>query len=477
MYEEFFGLSEKPFALTPNPKFVFQSEHYRAAEEALLYGVAQKEGFMLVTGAPGTGKTTLCRDLLEKLSPDKYRVALIFNPFLNGVEMLQALLSEFGLGDTPTTSRKELLDRLNTYLLQQLANGRTCIAIFDEAQHLATEFLEQIRVLSNLETHREKLIQIVLVGQPELLTLIRTPQMSQLDQRVSVRCTLTHLSLDETGRYIDHRLNVAGAQGRVKFQTPGVRALHHATGGVPRLVNLTCDRALLAAYTDQTRSIGDKHVRQALASLRGEEGIDAAAAANPPKVLSKPKRPRAWMIGGVSAAVALVVAVAVFSWRFDGGAELLSWRAAFAHSARDAEQAYGRIARQHPGSRQREFALLRLAQLQIAKGEAGEALRWLDMLHHDYPAGAQSGERQYWMARALLAGGDTVRACAVTRSVDGDAADDLGPDFSSLSKECVAFDARGQAADSVQSANGTVIDSTVHAVRPAGAPVQRGSRP
>src|SRR5213595_515915 len=124
MYEAFYGLSEKPFSLTPSPKFVFQSEQYRAAEDALMYGVAQREGFMLVTGAPGTGKTTLCRDLLEKLDPSKYRVALLFNPFLNGVEMLQALLSEFGLGDTIATSRKELLDLLNTYLLQQLANGR-----------------------------------------------------------------------------------------------------------------------------------------------------------------------------------------------------------------------------------------------------------------------------------------------------------------------------------------------------------------
>ena len=206
---------------------------------------------MLVTGAPGTGKTTLCRDLLEKLDPERYRVALLFNPFLNGVEMLQALLSEFGLGDVTTTSRKELLDRLNTYLLQQLANGRTCIAIFDEAQHLSTEFLEQIRVLSNLETDKEKLIQIILVGQPELLSLIRTPQMAQLDQRVSVRCTLTHLSRDETGRYLHHRVNVAGAKGRIRFQELAVRVLHAATGGVPRLINLTADRSLLAGYTDR----------------------------------------------------------------------------------------------------------------------------------------------------------------------------------------------------------------------------------
>src|SRR5687768_16819493 len=277
MYESFYGLSEKPFALTPNPRFVFQSEQYRTAEQALLYGIAQKEGFMLVTGSPGTGKTTLCRDLLEKLDTEKHRVALIFNPFFNGVEMLQALHSEFGLGDAGSTSRKELLDRLNAYLLQQLANGRTCIAIFDEAQHLSTEFLEQIRVLSNLETIQEKLIQIVLVGQPELLDLIRTPQMAQLDQRVSVRCTLTHLSLDETGRYIYHRLNVAGAKGSVRFDDAGIRLIHGATSGVPRLINLTCDRALLAGYSEQSKNITLLHVKQAVASLRGEEGIDARA--------------------------------------------------------------------------------------------------------------------------------------------------------------------------------------------------------
>src|SRR4051812_6804405 len=255
MYEQFYGLTDKPFSLTPNPRFVFYSHQYREAEGQLLYGINSREGFMLVTGQPGTGKTTLCRDLIEKLDREKVHSALIFNPFLNGIEMLAALLTEFGIAVPPAATRKDLLDRLNQFLLAQLAMGKSCVAIFDEAQHLSTEFLEQIRVLSNLETDQEKLIQIVLVGQPELLKLIRTPQMAQLDQRVSVRCVLAHLSREETGRYIHHRLNVAGAKGRVRFQERSVALLHTATGGVPRLVNLCADRGLLAAYTEQTRSV------------------------------------------------------------------------------------------------------------------------------------------------------------------------------------------------------------------------------
>jgi len=471
MYEGFYGLSEKPFALTPNPRFVFQSDQYRGAEEALMYGVAQKEGFMLVTGAPGTGKTTLCRDLLEKLDPARYRVALLFNPFLNGVEMLQALLSEFGLGDTSATSRKELLDRLNTYLLQQLANGRTCIAIFDEAQHLSTEFLEQIRVLSNLETESEKLIQIVLVGQPELLALIRTPQMAQLDQRVSVRCTLTDLSREECGRYIYHRLNVAGARGRVRFDEPAIRLIHSATGGVPRLVNLTCDRALLAAYSDESRTIRDAHVRQALASLRGEEGIDHRAE-KAVVAAAAPVRRRTWGIAAVTAAVLLVLGAFAW-WQYDLPAEMLAWQAGRTSSVRDAEQLYANIAREHRTSRQRPNALLRLAQIGIARGSTRDALGWLDILRRDYPSGPNRTERQYWTARALLASGDTTRACDTVQQVMPPYEGELGQDFTSLRDECGAFRTRALVADST--AASVAADST--AVLPAGATAPKAVTP
>lgn len=276
MYEEFFGLNGRPFSLTPNPRFVFYSSRYRDAEDGLLYGIARKEGFMVLTGAPGTGKTTLCRDLLRKLDRDKHRSALLFNPFLSGTEMLQALLTEFDVPFSPTAQRADLHNTLNQFLLDQLREGRVCIAIFDEAQHLSSEFLEQIRVLSNLETADEKLIQIVLVGQPELLARISAPGMSQLNQRVSVKCRLAHLNPDETKRYIQHRLEVAGARGRVEFTSRGMKRVHKASHGIPRRINAICDQAMLAAYVEQTRRIEIRHVDQAIKSLSGDDADHAA---------------------------------------------------------------------------------------------------------------------------------------------------------------------------------------------------------
>ncbi|HET7321295.1 MAG TPA: AAA family ATPase [Longimicrobiaceae bacterium] len=270
MYEEFYGLAEKPFSLTPNPHYAFYSEQYRGALQQLLYSIEQKEGFLLLTGMVGTGKTTLCREMLDQLGDDRHRTALIFNPFLNGLEMLQSLLTEFGCSYPPEASRKELLDRLNRFLLTQLVQGRTCVAIFDEAQHLSAEFLEQIRVLSNLETETEKLLQIVLVGQPELRERIQRPELAQLDQRVSLRCTLRTLSRDETERYVYHRLNVAGAQGRVHFSPAALSLLHRESGGVPRLINLISDRTLLAGFVARTTTLKPKQVKQALSALRGD---------------------------------------------------------------------------------------------------------------------------------------------------------------------------------------------------------------
>jgi general secretion pathway protein A len=325
-------------------------------------------------------------------------------------------------------------------------------------------------VLSNLETDREKLIQIILVGQPELLTLIRTPQMAQLDQRVSVRCTLQHLSRDEVGRYIYHRLNVAGSQGRIKFQEPAVRLMHAATGGVPRLVNLAADRALLAGYAEQARSITEAHARQGLSSIRGEDGIDQKASSSP-QLLKKPSGPRwPWLVGG--AAVAATLVAVVLWWRLDGMAGLLAVRAARASSTTEAEETYARIANMRTSSRQRENALLRLAQLQIARGANGEALQWLQTLDRDYPADSASSDRRYWMSRALLGAGDTTRACATIRSVRTASSQRLAADFASLGQECIAFQARVDAAkaDSTRTLRGTTMPDSSAEAQPAGAP-------
>ena len=243
MYETFFGLRERPFSLTPNPRYVFYSDRYRNALEQLRYGLEQKEGFLLLTGLVGTGKTTLCRDLLGQLDPRRFRTALLFNPFLEAREMLQALLNEFGCSYPPEASKKDLLDRLNTFLLAQLIHDGTCVAIFDEAQHLSTELLEQIRVLSNLETEHEKLVQIVLVGQPELRERIQEPGLAQLDQRVSVRTTLSNLTEEETERYVYHRINVAGGRGGIRFSTRAIR-LASSSGGVSGNTSAANDRSI-----------------------------------------------------------------------------------------------------------------------------------------------------------------------------------------------------------------------------------------
>lgn len=271
MYEQYYGLEERPFSLTPNPRYVFYSDRYRRALDEVTYGINRKEGFMVLSGLPGTGKTTLSRDLLEKLDAEKHCSALIFNPFLNGAEMLKSLLTEFGVEYPENAPRNELLSRLNTFFLAQLAAGRTCVAIFDEAQHLSSEFLEQVRVLSNLETAEEKLIQIVLVGQPELLQRLKMPGMAQLSQRVSVRSALTHMDHEETRRYIYHRLNVAGARGSLEFTKPAIELIYKSSEGIPRRINAICDQSLLAGFVGQTQKIGVPEVKQAVSSLRGDE--------------------------------------------------------------------------------------------------------------------------------------------------------------------------------------------------------------
>jgi general secretion pathway protein A len=269
MYEEFYGLREKPFTLTPDPHFFFLSEHHREAFEHLLYGIQEKEGFILITGEVGAGKTTLCRALLDKIDPNATNTALILNPMFSERELLQCILGDFGVQTTATT-KKELLDDLNQFLLNQQAADRNSILIIDEAQNLSPAVLEEIRILSNLETEKEKLLQIILMGQIELKEKLSLPQLRQLNQRISVRYHLQTLGKEEVPRYIQHRLTVAGSSGDIHFESGAVQEIYSYSQGIPRLINLAADRALLAGYAEQSREIKRQTVIRGLKSLEGE---------------------------------------------------------------------------------------------------------------------------------------------------------------------------------------------------------------
>ncbi len=253
MYTEFFGLREKPFTLSPDPKYLFLSDSHREALAHLLYGIEQGEGFIAVTGEVGTGKTTLCRTLLDRLDAST-EVAFVFNPPLSGMELLQAVHHELGLLGGEAT-RQELTSELNQFLLEKKAQGKRVLLIIDEAQNLERDALEQVRLLGNLETNTAKLLQIVLLGQPELDTKLESPDLRQLRQRITVRWRLAALSAHETREYVSHRLKVAGASKEI-FTELATREIHRRTRGIPRVINLLCDRALLAAYAAQSHSIG-----------------------------------------------------------------------------------------------------------------------------------------------------------------------------------------------------------------------------
>jgi general secretion pathway protein A len=453
MYEQFYGLTDKPFSLTPNPRFVFYSQQYREAEGQLLYGINSREGFMLVTGQPGTGKTTLCRDLIEKLDREKVQSALIFNPFLNGVEMLAALLTEFGVAVPPSPSRKDLLDRLNQFLLAQLAIGKSCVAIFDEAQHLTTEFLEQIRVLSNLETDQEKLIQIVLVGQPELLDKVRTPSMAQLDQRVSIRSTLTDLDEQETDRYIHHRLNVAGARGQVRFSPRAVSEIYRASHGVPRLINLISDRALLAGYAAQTRDIGPEHVRKAILALRGEEADLSSTPRSSPTGSRRSRRMIA--VGAIGVVAAVSLGIALWPGRALPDAETLYWRGTMSAQPADAEKDLNSLITRFPQSPRLNDALLHIAQLEMARGDRAGALQTLAQLSQRNPSGPMHTQSALWTAKVQLDGGDTASACrtaAANTRLDSLALADATNIFASIGTACASAKPAVVALDSTRAA-------------------------
>jgi type II secretory pathway predicted ATPase ExeA len=275
MYERSFGLKEKPFSLTPDPHFLFLSSNHRGALDHLLYGIKRREGFLVITGDIGTGKTTICRALLDRLQAE-VRTALILNPMLKEEEeLLAAVLQDFGLVPPLGASCKELADRLNFFLLEWARQGWRGVLIIDEAQNLSSRLLEQIRVLSNLETDKEKLLQIILVGQRELQDKLASAELRQLNQRISIRYHLGPLSREETARYIEHRLTVAGASGGIEFTSGTYRAIYRFSRGIPRLINLIADRALLSAYVAGSSRITKAMVVEGRRSLSGEAVSDA----------------------------------------------------------------------------------------------------------------------------------------------------------------------------------------------------------
>jgi general secretion pathway protein A len=269
MYCSYFGFQEKPFTITPNPQFIFLSKNHKEAFAHLLYGIDNHAGFIELTGEVGTGKTTVLRTMLNQLDSDSYRTALIFNPSLSALELLQNINHEYGIPSDDTVNSR-LLDSLNQFLLRENAAGRTVVLVIDEAQNLEPQVLEQIRLISNLETERDKLIQIVLVGQPELREKLRRSELRQLSQRIMVRYHLCPMDYDDTVEYIEHRLEVAGGR-RLDIFTPGaLKQVFRYSGGLPRLINVVCDRVLLVAYTKGTREITARMMAEAIADVKKE---------------------------------------------------------------------------------------------------------------------------------------------------------------------------------------------------------------
>lgn len=273
MYAPFFGLQQEAFSIAPDPRFLHLSAMHREALAHLLYGLQGGGGFVLLTGHIGTGKTTVCRCFLEQIPP-VHQVAYIVNPKLTPLELMQTVCQEFGIAlpDPAPTGLKPCIDALNRHLLDGHAAGQQFVLVVDEAQALSAELLEMLRLLTNLETPERKLLQIVLVGQPELRALLQQPELEQLAQRVIARVHLGPMQREETADYVRHRLGVAGLVGEVPFDAGALALVHRLSAGVPRRINLLCQRAMLGAYAQGTRRIDRRIVRQAAAEVFGTDG-------------------------------------------------------------------------------------------------------------------------------------------------------------------------------------------------------------
>ena len=275
MFENFFGLSENPFRLSPDPKFLFLADVHKEALSHLRYGIEQRMGFVMVTGEVGTGKTTICRQLLKSLD-SQVHTALILHPALSDMELLQSINHEFGLA-AAADSKKALMDELFDFLLEVNGRGENAVLIIDESQNLDPAVLEQVRMLSNLETENQKLLQILLVGQPELGEMLASNNLRQLSDRIVVRYHMGPLNRSETRDYIMHRLSVAGAQGGVRFSGGALRQIYRYSGGLPRKINAVCERSLLLTYLKGAHTVTAALVRQAIRELKGVYALKSQA--------------------------------------------------------------------------------------------------------------------------------------------------------------------------------------------------------
>ncbi len=301
MYTQFFGLNEKPFAITPDPRYLFMSERHSEGLAHLVYGVTESGGFIQLTGEVGTGKTTLVRTLLGKL-PDEADIALILNPQVTVVEFLQTICQELEVPPpNDTSSSMALVDALNRYLLDAHSRGRRTILLVDEAQNLAVDVLEQLRLLTNLETAKQKLLQIILIGQPELREVLAQVNLRQLAQRVTGRYHLEPLSRAEGIRYIDHRLKVAGGVGEI-FDDRAKREVHRLARGIPRVMNVICDRALLGAYGQETRNVDKKLVKRAALEVSGR---------------TSSSRSLRWVAGILATTAVILMGLGLYPWAND----------------------------------------------------------------------------------------------------------------------------------------------------------------
>ncbi|HWP35282.1 MAG TPA: AAA family ATPase, partial [Thermodesulfobacteriota bacterium] len=281
MYLEFYGLNEKPFNVTPDPRFLYLSAHHQEALAILMYGIQERKGFIVITGEVGSGKTTLLHTFLDRLEPG-VRAAYLFNTSLSQADLLRYIAQDFEV-PTQATTAADLLADLNAWLIDRLVHGENSVLIIDEAQNLSPELLESVRLLSNLETSREKLLQIVLVGQPELNLTLNHPSLRQLKQRISLRYHIPPLTRTETLDYILQRLRIAGARGTV-FTPRAMEEVYHASRGIPRVINIICDNALLIGYAAGAKPVDVDAVAEAVRDLELGPAADGGAV-EPPEVL------------------------------------------------------------------------------------------------------------------------------------------------------------------------------------------------